>query len=182
MIYFANEPMQVKDVKKKFVTRLIQSIDNDEKVCVLTSNKGLAEQIKMRCKDVKIWTKATEQDATWVDPEFKIVICSVDDIDFHNASVFDTLYVYGEAVTNNIFETMRVIQRVTLIMKGSELFIALDATPVVPKKHIRAKGDSLTSKMYNKLVDDNELADKLNYTNYDKMFMHMLTHMCNIQM
>ena len=216
MASIARNPSQVVDMKNKFCGQVLRSVNNHEKICILSSNEDLIEQIKrnvsVSCKDVKIWTKTTplvpslgRDCAPWMNPKFNIVICAVEDFitdtatdfttAFYNgkAVVFDTLYVYGEAVNNNIRDMMSVIHKVTSTMKGRDVFIALDAVPVkyIPKKNgfiSNIPDDARFASFFNQMAAYNEIEDKMRLTAYDTLFMRMLTQMgavhnsCNTRM
>jgi Ni,Fe-hydrogenase III small subunit len=111
----AKKPTEVMQVKNTFINHLLKSLKMKKKVCVVTSNQNLKDQILLKSKTTShIWSKDKENVKTWLNPEFKLVISTLNDIDFDKSRVFDNVYVYGETTDNiNIQELMHMLQTVT---------------------------------------------------------------------
>ena len=120
-------PTKVPKIKNTFIASLMTSIKNNKKVCVVTSNKDLKDRIIMKSNSKNhIWQKENDQvlDETWVNPKFKLVICTVDDIDFEKAGVFDNVYVYAEDAADNALDILHMLKTVIRKMGDKIIYMA----------------------------------------------------------
>ena len=82
----------VEKIKRKLFAHMLNAIKNNKKVCVVTTNEAIKTRIIKKIK-ANIWTMDMPYES-WMKPEYNLIICGSEDIDFHKANVFDQVYVY----------------------------------------------------------------------------------------
>ena len=88
----AYDLIEVKKIKRKLFAHMLNAIKNNKKVCVMTTNEAIKTKIIKKIK-ANIWTMDMPYES-WMKPEYNLIICGSEDIDFHKADVFDHIYVY----------------------------------------------------------------------------------------